>query len=533
MRNRLTKRRVGGRAYNGPCFPINVCNHTAHDAHFAPLLSNAIEAPGRGIGAMSAGLAAPCDGLRAGVVTACAAPHPRLTLAATILGSGLAFVDGSVVNVALPALARDLGAGPDALAWAINAYLLPLGALILLGGGMGDHFGRRRLFLAGLGLFTIASIACAAAPSFAWLLAGRAVQGLGAAMLMPNSLAILGAAFAGEARGRAIGTWAAVGALAGAIGPLVGGWLVDASGWRSIFLLNLPIAAGAALLAWRYVAESREAKPAAALDWGGAALATAGLGLLTWALTLASTPGKAALAGWLGGAGAVLLAAFIAVEKRRGDRALMPLAMFGTASFIGLTLLTFFVYGALGGLLVLLPFFLIRIENWSAIAAGAALLPVPIIIGLTSRLMGRVTARVGGRLPLAAGAAIVGAGLALYARVEGGSLDYWTGILPPTLLVALGMGASAAPLTTTVMASVSTDHVGAASGFNSAVARIAGLVATALLGFVFARQGSAADFIAGFRSAALVGAACAAVAAGCALLLITSARPAPQQDGPQ
>ncbi len=472
---------------------------------------------------MSTAIAAPCDRASAAAIR-CeeTAGHPRLTLAATILGSSVAFIDGSVVNVALPALARDLGAGPAQLTWAINAYLLPLGALILLGGGMGDHFGRRRLFMAGLGLFTIASVLCAAAPGFGWLLAGRGMQGLGAALLMPNSLAILGSAFQGEARGRAIGTWAAVGALAGALGPLLGGWLVDAAGWRTIFLINVPIAAGAGLLAWRYVAESREAKKAA-LDWGGAALATAGLGLLTWSLTQASSSAaeRASVAVWsAAGAGALLLAAFVWLQHRRGEHALMPLSMFATSSFIGLTLLTFFVYGSMGGLLVLLPFLLIRIEHWSAIAAGAALLPVPIVIGLTSRLMGRITARIGGRLPLAAGAAIVGSGLALYTRLGTGSLNYWTDILPPTLLVALGMGCSAAPLTTTVMASVDTDHVGAASGFNSAVARIAGLVATALLGFVFARQDSAAAFIGGFHLAAMVGAGCAAAACVCALVLI-------------
>ena len=470
---------------------------------------------------MTTALAGPCDAVSAAAAEPGATARPNLTLAATILGSSVAFIDGSVVNVALPALARDLGAGPSELTWAINAYLLPLGALILLGGALGDHYGRRRLFLAGLALFTLASLVCAAAPTFGCLLAGRGVQGLGAALLMPNSLAILGGAFTGEARGRAIGTWAAVGALAGALGPILGGWLVDVVGWRTIFLLNPPIAAGAAFLAWRFVTESKEARRAAALDWSGAALATAALGLLTWALTAASAAGGVGLGVWLAaGGGVVLLVGFITVERRRGDHAIMPLAMFGAPTFVGLTLLTFFLYGALGGLLVLLPFLLIRVEHWTAVAAGAALLPVPIVIGLGSRLMGRVTARIGGRLPLAIGAAVVGAGLSLYSRVGSGAIDYWTEILPPTLLVALGMGMSVAPLTTTVMASVDTDHVGAASGFNSAVARIVGLVATALLGFVLARQGLPADFIAGFRIAAIVGGLSAVLAAGCALLLI-------------
>lgn len=457
--------------------------------------------------------------------------HPRATLAATILGSSLAFIDGSVVNVALPALAIDLHASPSSLPWAINAYLLPLGALILLGGSLGDHFGRRRFFLAGLVAFTLASIICAAAPSLPWLLAGRGLQGLGAALLMPNSLAILGSEFAGEARGRAIGTWAAVGALAGALGPIIGGWLVDTVGWRVIFLINVPVAIAGGYLAWKYVAERTESENAAPLDSVGAGLATIALGLLTWSLTEASGSNIASpLPGIAAAAGAALLGAFLWHEKRLQSRALMPLAMFAAPSFVGLTLLTFFLYGALGGLLVLLPFFLIQIEHWSAVAAGAALLPLPVLIGMGSRSMGRLASRYGGRLPLTAGSGLVGVGLALYARVGAGAISYWIDVLPPTLLVALGMGACVAPLTASVMASVDSAHVGIASGFNSAVARIAGLIATATLSFVFARQGSAPSFVAGFRMAALIGAACAAVAAACALLFIRPPRLYPRTE---
>jgi MFS family permease len=229
--------------------------------------------------------------------------HPRATLAATILGSSLAFIDGSVVNVALPALAHGLEVNPANLSWAINAYLLPLGVLILLGGALGDHFGRRRLFQIGLSTFACASLACAAAPSFAWLLAARGLQGLGAALLMPNSLAILGGAFTGETRGRAIGTWAAAGALAGAMGPIIGGWIVDTVGWRAIFLLNLPIAAGAGYLAGKYVEERSASSGAAPLDALGAGLATAALGLLTWALTKASESSEGAFVSVVGGRG--------------------------------------------------------------------------------------------------------------------------------------------------------------------------------------------------------------------------------------
>lgn len=450
-----------------------------------------------------------------------ATTYPRATLAATILGSSLAFIDGSVVNVALPALARDLGATPTSLPWAINAYLLPLGALILLGGSLGDHYGRRRLFLIGLVTFTVASIACAAANAIPWLLAGRGLQGLGAALLMPNSLALLGSEFEGEARGRAIGTWAAVGALAGAVGPIVGGWLIDVIGWRIIFFINVPIALGAGYLAWVYVAERRESRREGSLDSLGAALITVALGLLTWSLTEASgTRNSSGLIGAAAAMGALLFVAFLTLERRLKEQAMMPLAVFTGRSFIGLNLLTFFLYGSMGGLVVLLPYFLIRMEHWTAVQAGAALLPLPVLIGVGSRHMGRVAARYGGRAPLTIGSVLVGVGLALYARVGSGAIDYWTDIFPGTLLVALGMGACVAPLTTSVISAVEREHVGIASGFNNAVARIAGLIATACLGFVLVRQDSLASFVSGFRIAALVGAVSALLAAVCALTLI-------------
>ena len=470
---------------------------------------------------MSGALAGPCDTRLAAATLPSGTVHLSATLGATILGSSLAFIDGSVVNVALPAIARDLSANPAELSWTINAYLLPLGALMLLGGGAGDYFGRRRLFLIGVTVFTLASILCAAAPTLGWLLTARCVQGLGAALLMPNSLAILGSAFTGEARGRAIGLWAAVGAVAGALGPLVGGWLVDAIGWRMIFLINLPIAAAAAYLTWAYVAESKDRRRCPSLDWAGAGFATVALGLLTWSLTAAATASAGANWIWLAAiAGFALFGVFLWLERTRGEYAIMPLAMFGTHTFIGITLLTFFLYGSLGGLFVLVPYLLISVAHYSAIAAGAALLPLPILISLGSPLMGRLTERVGGKLPLAIGAAIAATGLALYARVGIDRVDYWSDILPPTLLVAIGMGICVAPLTTTVIASVDVDHVGAASGFNSAVARIAGLIATALLGFVFLLQGSAEQFVSGFRMAALIGAGSAALASGCALLFV-------------
>jgi EmrB/QacA subfamily drug resistance transporter len=445
----------------------------------------------------------------------------RATLAASTLGSSLAFIDGSVVNVALPALANGLHADPSILSWAINAYLLPLGALILLGGSLGDHFGRRRLFLIGLVLFAAASILCAAAPTFVWLLAGRSAQGMGAALLMPNSLAIIGGAFSGVDRGRAIGTWAAVGAVAGALGPIMGGWLIDAIGWRVIFIINIPVALSAGFLAWKFVAEQRESARAPRLDVWGGGLATVALGLLTWSLTEAAGSHHSSISIWSAFiAGLAFLGIFLWQEGRLADRALMPLAMFSSSSFVGLTLLTFFLYGSLGGLFVLLPFLLIQIHHWSAVAAGAAMLPVPVLVGIGSRLMGRVAARIGGRLPLFCGSLLAGLGLALYAQLGAAAPDYWLNIFPATLLVALGMGVSVAPLTTAVMASVDTDHVGTASGFNNAVARIAGLAATALLGFVFSKQDSSTAFVPAFRAAALVGATSAIVAGLFAITLV-------------
>jgi len=382
-------------------------------------------------------VAGPCDGGIAASAKTRPCPNQGLTLAASILASSLAFVDGSVVNVALPAVGADLHAGGSGLQWIVNAYLLPLSALLLLGGAAGDKFGRRLLFLLGIALFAVASTLCALAPGLELLLAGRALQGIAAAMLMPNSLALLGAAFAGEARGRAIGSWAAAGAVAGALGPLLGGWLVAEVGWRAIFLINLPLCAGALGLGWRYVAESRE-ETRAPLDALGVAVATIGLGAVTWGLTELSGGGGAS-DGWIAtGVGAAALLAFLAIERERGERAIMPLALFGTASFAGLSLLTFFLYAALGGLFVALPFVLIELRGYSPVAAGAALLPLPAMVALGSRLMGQVAAGIGPRLPLTVGPLIVAAGFVLAARIADGG-TYWTSVLPAVLVIAVGM----------------------------------------------------------------------------------------------
>jgi len=466
---------------------------------------------------MSNALHAPCD-----AATAQAAPqagqteHPRLVMATTILASSLAFVDGSVVNVGLPAISANFHADATSLQWVVNAYLLPLSALLLLGGAAGDRFGRRRLLIAGVGLFALASLACAMAPTLPWLLAARFLQGVSAAMLMPNSLAILGQSFSGAAKGRAIGIWAASGAAGGAIGPVLGGWLIDIGSWRYVFLINVPLALGAMALAWRYVPKDRDGG-GEALDSVGAVLATAGLGLTTWALTEGSGRGWTGWVWAMLAAGALLLVLFVLAEKRLGERAMMPLALFGSAGFVGLTLLTFLLYGALGGLFVLLPYILIEAGGYSATQAGAALLPLPLVISLASPLAGAFTARTGPRLPLTLGPVIVALGFLLALRIGAGA-HYWTDVLPAMVVIALGMAGAVAPLTTAVLMSVDARHVGSASGLNSAVARSGGLVATALIGAVMASTGPA--LASAFGVAAMIGAALCVASALAAWSLI-------------
>jgi EmrB/QacA subfamily drug resistance transporter len=446
-----------------------------------------------------------------------AVAKPRWVLAATILASSLAMVDGSVVNVGLPVIGRNLSVDAGALPWVINAYLLPLSALLLLGGAAGDRFGRRQLLIIGVALFALASLACALAPGFIVLLLSRFVQGIAAALLMPNSLAILGQTFSGPAKGRAIGFWASAGAVAGAVGPVLGGWLIDLGSWRAIFLLNVPLAAAAIWLAWRYIPRDANAGDVT-LDVLGGSLATLGLGGLTWALTIGSGRG-----GWSSGAvlvavlAAALLIAFVWIEKRRGERAMMPLTLFGSRSFIGLTLLTLLLYGALGALLVLLPYVLIEAAGYSSTAAGAALLPLPLVISGVSPIVGGMAERVGSRLLLSLGPVVVASGFLLALRI-GADADYWKDVIPAVVVLALGLSLAVAPLTTAVLSSVDARHTGSASGFNSAVARTGGLVATALLGAVFAAEGD--RLIAVFHIALIIAAAASIAAALAAFILV-------------
>ena len=434
---------------------------------------------------------------------------PRWTLVACILASSLSFVDSSVLSVALPAIRSSYGAAAQQVQWVVNAYLLPLSALLLLGGAVGDHFGRRRLLLIGTSIFGLTSLTCALAPSIGILFLARGAQGVGAALLLPNSLALLNAAYSGEKRGRAVGIWAAAGAAAAAVAPLIGGWLVATVGWPAIFYINLPLALGAIVLATRFVRESREAG-AGRTDYAGALLATGGLGGITYALTLWSATRRFSNEALIAlAAGIVMLGAFLWVERRRGARAMMPLSLFEGRCFSGLNLLTFLLYGAFGAAMLLIPYGLITSGGYSPLQAGLAMLPLPILMTSLSPIMGGLAARTGPRIPLTAGPFVVAIGM-LLARLVTLQSRYWTEVFPMILVMAAGMTVAVAPLTSAVLGSVEEKHVAMASGLNSAVARTGSLIATALLGAVLASKGS--QLFASFHMAMFMSAGVAAVA---------------------
>ncbi len=410
------------------------------------------------------------------------ATRKRWILAATVLGSSLTFIDGSALGVALPSLQRDLAAGPAAAQWVSNAYLLTLGALVLAGGAAGDRFGRKRVFLTGVAIFTVASMGCGLSPSIHWLIGARAVQGVGAALLTPGALAVIGATFPPEERGKAFGTWAGFGALMGMVGPLVGGWLADSVGWRFIFWINVPLAAAAIALSARFVTESRD-PDAHRLDWLGALLAVSGLASVTWALTAAPDLGLGSpwVLSALGG-GLVVLVAFVVAEAKE-RYPMVPPALFASRVFSGVNLLTLLLYFAMGGAMFFLPFDLIRVQGFSATTAGAAMVPFAVVMSVFSRLAGRIADRYGARLSLSVGPVLAGLGLFALA-VPGRGASYVTGPLLGMTVLAVGMTLAVGPLTATVMGAVATAHTGVASGINNAVARVAGLLAIALLGLV-------------------------------------------------
>jgi len=507
----------------------------------------------------------PCDEPAGSDTVECTDAARRWTLVAAVIGSGMAFVDGTIVNVALPAIQRAMNATTADAQWVMESYALLVSALLLVGGVLGDHYGRRRVFVIGAVVFTLASLGCAASMSVAWLIGMRALQGAGAALLIPGSLSLLSSAFPKERRGAAIGTWSAFSGITAAIGPVLGGFLVEHVSWHWAFLVNLPL--GILLVAicyWR-VPESR-GEDAGRIDILGAVLATIGLAGVVYAFI------EAPLHGWVspgviasGVVGVVALVAFVVVETRISDP-MLPLGLFRDRDFAGANLLTLLLYASLGGSLFFVPLNLIQVQGYGATGAGASLLPFIAIMFVLSRWTGRLVDVMGARLPLIVGPTIAGAGFALYA-LPGVGGSYWTTFFPAACVLGLGMSITIAPLTTTVMNALTPALAGTASGVNNAVSRVAGLLAIAVFGIVLtqgfdtalqeglshgvpadvvqsviaqkaklagiqvtndaARQAIDAAFVAGFRRVMLVSAALAVLSAVAAGLMI---RPVKQAD---
>lgn len=458
----------------------------------------------------------PASALRTGTAAG------RGTLLAATLASGMVFLDSTVVNVALPRLGADLDATVADLQWTVNGYLLMLAAFVLLGGALGDRFGRRRIFLLGVVWFALASVLCGLSQGIGWLIAARFLQGAGGALLTPGSLAVLQASFHPDDRGKAIGIWSGLSGVATTLGPLLGGWLIDAFSWRWIFFVNVPLAVGVVLAALRWVPESRDVAASRTgagrrFDVAGALLGALGLGGVTYALIDAPARGArspAVLAAAVAGVLAVVV--FVLVERRRGDSAMLPTGLFGSRLFSVLNVFTVVVYAALGGFTFFLAVYLQNVVGWSALLTGLATVPMTVLLLLGSSRAGAMAARIGPRLPLTVGPVVAAAGLLLLRRVGPGA-SYWTDVLPGVVLFGAGLTLVVAPLTASVLAAVADRFAGVASGFNNAASRAGGLLAVAALPLLVGLSGT------GYEQKGALAAAYRGALAWCAGLLVAGA----------
>ncbi|GGZ90089.1 MFS transporter [Streptomyces bluensis] len=472
-------------------------------------------------------MAAPSSANSENTAVRLASPRGKWILLTTVLGSSMALLDSTVVNVALPWIGRDLNADLAALQWTVNAYMVTLAGLILLGGALGDRFGRRRIFVLGVVWFAAASLLCGIAPSAGVLIVARALQGIGGALLTPGSLALIQASFHPDDRGRAVGLWSGFGGIGAAIGPFLGGWLVDGPGWRWVFLLNVPLAALCVPVAVRHVPESADPRAHGRFDVLGAALGALCLALVTYALIEAGQR-SAVLLTVIAVAGLAAGVGFVYVERRRPDP-MMPLEIFSSRQFTAVNLVTLCVYAAFGGFFFLAAVQLQVVSGYSALGAGTALLPVTVLMLLLSARSGELGERIGPRIPLTVGPLVCALGLLLMLRV-GPHASYVTDVLPALLVLGLGMVTLVAPLTATVLASVDTEHAGLASGVNNAAARAASLLAVAALplltGMGSEAYRSADAFGSAFRRAMPL---CAGVlVVGAVLAYATVRRPVPE-----
>jgi EmrB/QacA subfamily drug resistance transporter len=462
----------------------------------------------------------------------------RWLLAVAVAGSGMAFLDGTVVNVALPDIGRDFNASTSSLQWILNGYLLTLASLILLGGSLGDRYGRRRVFVVGVLLFTAASLLCAVTPNVELLIGARMVQGVGGALLTPGSLAVIEASFRPTDRARAIGAWSGLGGVAGALGPLLGGYLIGAISWRAIFLINLPLGLFVAWAAGRHVPETSDPDATGRLDLRGAALAALGLAGTTYALIEAPERGASAAILVTGIGGVLALVAFF-VGERRSANPMLPLEIFASRQFSAANAVTFVVYAALGGFFFLLVSFLQISMGYTPIEAGAASLPVTLLMLVLSARSGALAQRIGARIPLTVGPLVIALGLLMLTGVSPGD-SYLTAILPGVIVFGLGLTLVVAPVTATVLAAADTRHSGIASGVNNAVARVAGLLAVAVLPVAAGITGDSfydpAKMTHGFHVAMTICAVLAALGGALAWLTIAGgvlhAEPEPEGDTP-